>query len=73
MNVYVRFSLIFLLGILIFEGLTAQRLYKSFGVEGLKRVVAKEPNLCEMLSILISLTVCVCRSVELLAVASLDI
>jgi hypothetical protein len=26
---------IFLLGILIFKGLTAQRLYKSFGVKGL--------------------------------------
>jgi hypothetical protein len=29
------FSRIFLLGILIFEGLTARRLYKSFGVKGL--------------------------------------
>jgi hypothetical protein len=28
-------SHIFLLGILIFKGLTAQRLYKSFGVKGL--------------------------------------
>jgi hypothetical protein len=27
----------FLLGILIFKGLTARRLYKSFGVKGLKR------------------------------------
>jgi hypothetical protein len=27
---------IFLLGILIFKGLTARRLYKSFGVKGLK-------------------------------------
>jgi hypothetical protein len=26
----------FLLGILIFKGLTARRLYKSFGVKGLK-------------------------------------
>jgi hypothetical protein len=26
---------VFLLGILIFEGLTARRLYKSFGVKGL--------------------------------------
>jgi hypothetical protein len=26
---------IFLLGILIFKGLTAQRIYKSFGVKGL--------------------------------------
>jgi hypothetical protein len=31
------FSRIFLLGILIFEGLTAGRLYKSFGVKGLIR------------------------------------
>jgi hypothetical protein len=29
------FSCIFLLGILIFEGLTAQSLYKLFGVKGL--------------------------------------
>jgi hypothetical protein len=32
---FVGFSLIFLLGILIFKGLTARRLYKSFGVKGL--------------------------------------
>jgi hypothetical protein len=32
------FSRIFLLGILIFKGLTARRLYKSFGVKGLKPV-----------------------------------
>jgi hypothetical protein len=30
------FSLIFLLEILIFKGLTARRLYKSFGVKGLE-------------------------------------
>jgi hypothetical protein len=29
------FSRIFLLGILIFKGFTARRLYKSFGVKGL--------------------------------------
>jgi hypothetical protein len=28
----------FLLGILIFKGLTARRLYKSFGVKGLKKI-----------------------------------
>jgi hypothetical protein len=33
--VFVGFSLIFLLWILIFKGLTARRLYKSFGVKGL--------------------------------------
>jgi hypothetical protein len=33
--VFVGFSRIFLLGILIFKGLTAQRLYKSFGVKEL--------------------------------------
>jgi hypothetical protein len=33
--VFVGFSRIFLLGILIFKGLTARRLYKSFGVKGL--------------------------------------
>jgi hypothetical protein len=34
-GVFVGFSRIFLLGILIFQGLTARRLYKSFGVKGL--------------------------------------
>jgi hypothetical protein len=29
------FTSIFLLGILIFKGLTARRLYKSFGIKGL--------------------------------------
>jgi hypothetical protein len=33
--VFVGFSRMFLLGILIFKGLTAQRLCKSFGVKGL--------------------------------------
>jgi hypothetical protein len=33
--VFVGFSHIFLLRILIFKGLTARRLYKSFGVKGL--------------------------------------
>jgi hypothetical protein len=32
---FVGFLHIFLLGILIFKGLTARRLYKSFGVKGL--------------------------------------
>jgi hypothetical protein len=32
---FVGFSCIFLLGILIFKGLTARRLYNSFGVKGL--------------------------------------
>jgi hypothetical protein len=35
--VFVGFSRIFLLGTFIFKGLTAQRLYKSFGVKGLKQ------------------------------------
>jgi hypothetical protein len=35
-GVFVGFSCIFVLGILIFKGLTARRLYKSFGVKGLK-------------------------------------
>jgi hypothetical protein len=35
-NWCVGFSRIFLLGILIFKGLTARHLYKSFGVKGLK-------------------------------------
>jgi hypothetical protein len=35
-GVFVGFSSIFLLGILIFKGLIARRLYKSFGVKGIK-------------------------------------
>jgi hypothetical protein len=35
---FVGFSCIFLLWILIFKGLTARRLYKSFGVKGLNRL-----------------------------------
>jgi hypothetical protein len=34
-GVFVGFSRIFLLGILIFKGLTVRRLYKSFDVKGL--------------------------------------
>jgi hypothetical protein len=34
-GVFVGFSRIFLLEILIFKGFTARRLYKSFGVKGL--------------------------------------
>jgi hypothetical protein len=36
-GVFVGFSGICLLGILIFKGLTARRLYKLFGVKGLKK------------------------------------
>jgi hypothetical protein len=35
---FVGFSRIFLLGILVFKGLSARRLYKSFGVIGLKKL-----------------------------------
>jgi hypothetical protein len=34
-GIFVGFSRIYLLGILIFKGLTARRLYTSFGVKGL--------------------------------------
>jgi hypothetical protein len=37
--VFVGFSRIFLLGILIFKGLTARRLCKLFDVKGLKLIV----------------------------------
>jgi hypothetical protein len=37
----VGFSCIFLLEILIFKGLTAQRLYKSFGIKGLIMIKSK--------------------------------
>jgi hypothetical protein len=37
--VFVGFSCIFLMGILILKGVTAQRLYKSFGVKGLILIV----------------------------------
>jgi hypothetical protein len=36
---FVGFSRIFLLGILMFKGLTARRLYKSFSFKGLKKMV----------------------------------
>jgi hypothetical protein len=36
-GVFVDFSRIFLLGILIFKGLTVLRLCKSFGVKGLMK------------------------------------
>jgi hypothetical protein len=36
-GVFVGFLRLFLLGILIFKGLIARRLYKSFGVKGSKR------------------------------------
>jgi hypothetical protein len=39
-GVFVVFSRIFLLGILIFKGLTARRLFKLFGVKGLRGAVA---------------------------------
>jgi hypothetical protein len=39
MGVFVGFSCIFLLGILIFKGLTARRLYKSFDVKGLIKIL----------------------------------
>jgi hypothetical protein len=44
-SVFVDFSRIFILGILIFKGLTARRLYKSFGVKGLmKRLLRLKPS-----------------------------
>jgi hypothetical protein len=36
--VFVGLSCIFLLGLLIFKGLTARHLYKSFGIKGLRNV-----------------------------------
>src|SRR5215510_15481422 len=44
-GVFVGFSLIFLLGILIFKGLTARRLYKPFGVKGLRFQTCSSENL----------------------------
>jgi hypothetical protein len=43
---FVGFSRVFLLGILIFKGLTARRLYKSFGVKGLTLLLAGEILMC---------------------------
>jgi hypothetical protein len=40
---FVGFSRIFLLWILIFKGLTARRLYKSFGVKGLIVLIPNYP------------------------------
>jgi hypothetical protein len=39
-GVFVGFSRMFLLGILIFKWLTARRLYKSFGVKGLRGLMS---------------------------------
>jgi hypothetical protein len=39
MGVFGGFSRIFLLGILIFKGLTARRLYKPFGIKGLNFIL----------------------------------
>jgi hypothetical protein len=39
-----RFLCIFLLGILIFKGLTAPRLYESFGVKELSFSVSQKPG-----------------------------
>jgi hypothetical protein len=49
-GVFVGFSRMFLLGILIFKGLTARRLYKSFGVKGLNlRTNTPMPVDCRLL------------------------
>jgi hypothetical protein len=49
-GVFVGFSRIFLMGILIFKRLTARRLYKSFGVKGLKTFsIADLINDCDRL------------------------
>jgi hypothetical protein len=45
-GVFVGFSGIFLLGTLIFKGLTARRLYKSFGVNGLRSNVPWDVTPC---------------------------
>jgi hypothetical protein len=39
-SVFVGFSSTFLLGILIFKGLNARHIYKSFGVKGLESLRA---------------------------------
>jgi hypothetical protein len=41
-GVFVGFSCTFLLGILIFKGLTVRRLYKSFGIKGLLSYKGRE-------------------------------
>jgi C4-dicarboxylate transporter len=43
-GVFIGFSCIFLVGILICKGLTARRLYKSFGVKGLMCTVLLQPG-----------------------------
>jgi hypothetical protein len=59
----VVFLRMFLLGILIFEGLTARRLYKSFGVKELT-IVAHNVSLFRLLSKDVkSDTFCQCHSV----------
>jgi hypothetical protein len=53
-DVFVGFSSIFLLGILIFKGLTARRLYKSFGVKGLMIFDSRRVILCTEILLLIA-------------------
>jgi hypothetical protein len=48
-GVFVGFSYILLLGILIFKGLTARRLYNSFGVKGLNIVDCEQQYDCTLL------------------------
>jgi hypothetical protein len=45
-GVFVGFSRIFLLGILIFKELTARHLYKSFSVKGL--TIIDNRNMCSI-------------------------
>jgi hypothetical protein len=57
--VFVGFSRIFLLGILIFKGLIARRLYKSFGIKGLTHnTVEKEKKIFYMFCICYSVPYC---------------
>jgi hypothetical protein len=50
-NAFVGFSRIFLLGILIFKGLTERRLYKPFGVKGLNDLLTRETASCDVLGV----------------------
>jgi hypothetical protein len=52
--VFVSFSRILLLMILIFKGFTARRLYKSFDVKGLILSIRVLPSVCAILSYMLN-------------------
>src|SRR5215510_12987900 len=66
-NLFVGFSRIFLLGILIFKWLTARRFYKSFGFKGLNPTVFKVyiyACICVCVRVCVCVCLCVCLCIH---------